>query len=64
MKLEIDLRIELARRLYEFAQTIRRGKQRPDLAAVAAEREIQFKRELEELEQLAATQPLEHKEAA
>lgn len=50
MTTDLELEIEFAKRLFEFAQTVRCSKRRPDLAAVAAKREIQFKQELEQLE--------------
>lgn len=53
--------IEMAQMLYRYAQTVRCQKRRPELAAVAAEREMQFK---QELERLAAATPAEDQQKA
>lgn len=37
--------------LYRYAQTVRCGKRRPELAAVASRHEIAFKKELDRLEE-------------
>lgn len=47
----LDLKIEMTQALHSFCQTFRRQKRRPEIAAAASEREMQFRRELEELEQ-------------
>lgn len=57
MKSNLDLQIEMTNSLYRFCLSTRKMKNKPELAAIAAEREIQFKTELEELEkQKAATE--------
>lgn len=50
MKSELDKNIEITHMLYRFCLTVRGMKKKPELAGAAAEREMQFKRELEELE--------------
>jgi len=44
------MQIEMTKRLFLYAQTVRCSKKNPDLAPAAAQREIEFKQELEELE--------------
>lgn len=50
MKSELELRIEMTRMLYDYCYMVRRGKKRVDIVPAAHQREMQFKRELEELE--------------
>lgn len=60
MNVSLELQIEVTGSLYRFCRAQRCQKKRPELAAAAAEREIQFKRELDELEErrsAAAQQP-------
>ena len=57
MQHELLSKLELTRMLFRYTQTIRCSKRQPELAAVAAEKEMQFKREVEQLErELAATE--------
>lgn len=59
MNAQLEHKIEVTQMLYNYALMIRRGKTRPDLAGEAAVREIQFKKELDELlkERKATEQP-------
>ena len=57
MNTELEKKIEVTSLLYNFALSIRRQKNRPELAGEAAAREAQFKKELDELlKQKAATE--------
>lgn len=49
MNSELANKIEMTEMVYRFCLSIRKMKNRPELAAVAAEREMQFKRELDAL---------------
>lgn len=65
MNAELERKIEFTRMLHTYCQTVRRGKNRPDLAGVAADREIELKKELDQLEKERAAQPeLLHSEEA
>lgn len=49
MKSDLELRIEMTEALYRFCLSTRKMRNKPELAGVAAEREMQFKNELEVL---------------
>lgn len=50
MNSELESKVELTQMLHRFVQTVRCSKKRPQLAAEAARREMEFKEELNRLE--------------